>query len=330
MLIGSLALFILLWIPSLWILPEAVIKEELPDKPLIIGHRGATDLAPENTIASAELAFQLGANGVETDIRISEDGIPFLMHDRTLVRTTNVSEIFPDRKNQDASSFTWTELQMLNAGEWFVNTDPFGSIKRGEISKVDLKLYSGQIIPALENELDVVKKDGLTFIFDLLSPRTGHPFEDTFFDICLSEIQQAGIGNKVWFLLGEDQLEIVRQRIPDMIPTYGADYKNPQDVDFLKENGYQIVNVGYSLSDTWIRSYRAAGLSVNLYVVDEPWMFSDLWLKGVTSMTTNHVEAMASLEKPVGSMSLPVYLIIWTALGLAGCCVLVLVNVLKK
>lgn len=54
----------------------------------------------------------------------SFDGVPFLMHDSTLKRTTNIAEVFPNRTHLDASMFTWTELQQLNAGDWFLSVWP--------------------------------------------------------------------------------------------------------------------------------------------------------------------------------------------------------------
>lgn len=50
----------------------------------------------------------------------SYDGVPFLMHDKTLRRTTNVEEMFPERAYELASMFNWTDLEKLNAGEWFL------------------------------------------------------------------------------------------------------------------------------------------------------------------------------------------------------------------
>ena len=50
----------------------------------------------------------------------SEDGVPFLMRDDTLRRTTDVGKVFPSRQHDDASSFNWTDLRALNAGQWFL------------------------------------------------------------------------------------------------------------------------------------------------------------------------------------------------------------------
>ncbi|WP_420111522.1 glycerophosphodiester phosphodiesterase [Pseudactinotalea sp.] len=54
--------------------------------PILIGHRGAPGLAPENTIESLELAQRAGADAVEIDVRTSADGRPVLLHDRTFER----------------------------------------------------------------------------------------------------------------------------------------------------------------------------------------------------------------------------------------------------
>lgn len=52
------------------------------------------------------------------------DGVPFLMHDHTLRRTTDIEDIFPERQMNDASFFNWTDLQQLNAGQWFLKVEP--------------------------------------------------------------------------------------------------------------------------------------------------------------------------------------------------------------
>lgn len=55
----------------------------------IIGHRGASGLAPENTVASFDLALEQGAEAVEFDIRLTADGVAVVFHDPTLDRTTD-------------------------------------------------------------------------------------------------------------------------------------------------------------------------------------------------------------------------------------------------
>ncbi|HEV2834871.1 MAG TPA: glycerophosphodiester phosphodiesterase [Pyrinomonadaceae bacterium] len=59
-------------------------------EPLIIGHRGASAVAPENTIAAFEAAIAAGADGIEFDVRLSRDGVPVIIHDDNLRRTHGV------------------------------------------------------------------------------------------------------------------------------------------------------------------------------------------------------------------------------------------------
>ena len=58
--------------------------------PLIIAHRGASAVAPENTIAAFEAAIAAGADGIEFDVRLTRDGVPVVIHDETLYRTHGV------------------------------------------------------------------------------------------------------------------------------------------------------------------------------------------------------------------------------------------------
>ena len=60
--------------------------------PRWVAHRGAGKLAPENTLAAFRLAAHHGYRMFECDVKLSADGVPFLMHDTTLQRTTNASK----------------------------------------------------------------------------------------------------------------------------------------------------------------------------------------------------------------------------------------------
>src|SRR4029077_5089067 len=80
-------------------------------KPLIIGHRGASAVAPENTLAAFDLALKSGADGVEFDVRLSRDGVPVIIHDETLRRTG----LRPER----VSDLTVAELKQVNVAAWF-------------------------------------------------------------------------------------------------------------------------------------------------------------------------------------------------------------------
>lgn len=78
--------------------------------PFWIAHRGAGKLAPENTLAAFRLGAQHGYRAFECDVKLSADGVPFLLHDDTLDRTTNAQG--------DAGARHWAELAQLDAGTW--------------------------------------------------------------------------------------------------------------------------------------------------------------------------------------------------------------------
>ena len=96
--------------------PVAVNQEQTA---ILIGHRGAAGVAPENTLSAVMAGSQSGADFVEIDVQLSRDGVPFIFHDDTPARTTNVEDIFPERANDPITSFSWDELQQLDAGSYF-------------------------------------------------------------------------------------------------------------------------------------------------------------------------------------------------------------------
>jgi glycerophosphoryl diester phosphodiesterase len=84
--------------------------------PLVVGHRGASADAPENTLAAFDLALAQGADGVEFDVRLARDGVPIVIHDATLRRTA--------RLDARVDSLTSSELGRLDASSWFTRRSP--------------------------------------------------------------------------------------------------------------------------------------------------------------------------------------------------------------
>ncbi|MBI3156771.1 MAG: glycerophosphodiester phosphodiesterase [Burkholderiales bacterium] len=78
--------------------------------PSWVAHRGAGKLAPENTLAAFRVGAACGYRAFECDVKLSADGVPFLLHDATLARTTN--------GRGRAGRLAWAELSQLDAGSW--------------------------------------------------------------------------------------------------------------------------------------------------------------------------------------------------------------------
>ncbi len=92
--------------------------------PLWAAHRGAGKLAPENTLAAFRVGASHGYRAFECDVKLSSDGVPFLLHDDTLDRTTPASGT--------AGALPWGELARLDAGAWHS------------------RAYAGEPLPSLE------------------------------------------------------------------------------------------------------------------------------------------------------------------------------------
>jgi glycerophosphoryl diester phosphodiesterase len=78
--------------------------------PFWIAHRGAGKLAPENTLAAFRVGAAHGWRAFECDVKLAADGVPFLLHDATLERTTTERGVAAERP--------WSALSRLDAGGW--------------------------------------------------------------------------------------------------------------------------------------------------------------------------------------------------------------------
>jgi glycerophosphoryl diester phosphodiesterase len=112
-------------------------------KPWVIGHRGASGHAPENTMASFRRAVELGARFIETDLHLSRDSHLLAIHDSTLERTTNGHGAVQD--------YNLVELRELDAGSWFGPE------------------FAGQRIPTLEEVFRFAHEADIIFYLEIKS-----------------------------------------------------------------------------------------------------------------------------------------------------------------
>lgn len=123
------------------------------DRPLNIAHRGASSLAPENTLSAARKALEVGADMWELDVQMTADGELIIIHDSTLNRTSNVEEVFPHRRSWQVHEFTHDEIRQLDFGSWFIEQDPFGQIAGGMVTEGEVGSYIREPAPTLEQAL---------------------------------------------------------------------------------------------------------------------------------------------------------------------------------
>lgn len=120
--------------------------------PKVIGHRGACAYAPENTLESIRTAADMGCKWVEFDVQVTRDGVPILMKDETLDRTTN--------GHGNVIDHSLADLNDLECGSWFGGS--FGGIK----------------IPTLEEAIDVLYEQNLGVTIDIQA-RNGRDVDTT-------------------------------------------------------------------------------------------------------------------------------------------------------
>lgn len=128
---------------------------------LCVAHRGFSGIAPENTMAAIKLAMeQPDVHWVEVDVQLSKDGVPLLIHDFTLNRTTNARGPVKQK--------TWAELRELDAGSWksknfagerLISLDEFLDTIAGRLkANIEIKT-EGNLYPGIEEKvISAVKK----------------------------------------------------------------------------------------------------------------------------------------------------------------------------
>uniref|UniRef100_A0A452EBR8 GP-PDE domain-containing protein n=1 Tax=Capra hircus TaxID=9925 RepID=A0A452EBR8_CAPHI len=282
-------------------------KEKLAPKPTFFGHRGAPMLGPENTIMSFEKAVEYGAHGLESDVRISFDGVPFLMHDYDLTRTTNIKEVLPNASSRHPSLFQWSFLTTLNAGKWFSDAwiKPFFRMK--PLSEADKERARNQKIAKLTDLLAIAQKEKKLVIFDLESPPSRHPSRSSYIHLVVRVILDSKIEQHLIAWLPGSERKYIKSKAPGF-QHVGTFYTLQE----LAEENITRINVDYKrLYYNGLREYKAANISINLYIVNEPWLFSLVWCHSIQSVTTDNIEVLNGMTHPYYFMTPNFYLFLW-------------------
>ncbi len=240
----------------------------LPRPILNIAHRGAASLAPENTLAAARKAHELGADLWECDVRFTKDGLPILMHDATLRRTTDVYRRFPTRGPWWVHLFTLEEIDRLDASSWFNEVDPFGQIRAGAVSPEEREGYRGEPVPTLKEALRFTKERGWRVNLELkaavhLAPRVVA-------QRVLEIVQEMGMAERV--LISSYNERVLREvkRLDREIAIAPLVALRPQDpvgyLERLEAEAYHPSLWAFNAEDA--RELRRLGFGVNLWTCD--------------------------------------------------------------
>ena len=225
------------------------------DTVLVTAHRGASSIAPENTLAAMAAAVEAGADFAELDVRLASDGQVVLMHDRTIDRTTNGTG--------DLWDFSLPALRELDAGAWF-----------GE-------KFVGERIPTLE-EVIRFARGRLKLNIEIKTSREEPTIASAVVDILRAE----ECGDDCFITSFSREIVEEVKRIAPEIRTgfiFGGDY--PDDVFY---GGWEILSCNHEVVDsTFVARAREGGKSVHVWTVDERDLMLRLIALGVDGIISN-------------------------------------------
>ncbi|MFF9317798.1 glycerophosphodiester phosphodiesterase [Streptomyces sp. NPDC014735] len=247
--------------------------------PVVFAHRGASAYAPENTLAAVDKADTLGFDWVENDVQLTRDGVPVVMHDTDLRRTTDAEEIFPDRSPWAVKDFTAAEIARLDAGSWFGPQ------------------FTGTRVPTLTQYLDRVERNDQKLLLEIKSPEIYPGIERETLRVLRRKgwLDRAHVRNRlVVQSFGADSVKRVHQQRPDVttgflgtppvadLPSYAAftDQINPsftsvsadyvEAVHALKGAHGKVLRVNTWTVDDATNAVRAAGFGVDGIITNRP------------------------------------------------------------
>ncbi|MEW6706211.1 MAG: glycerophosphodiester phosphodiesterase [Pseudomonadota bacterium] len=232
--------------------------------PFWIAHRGAGRLAPENTLAALRLGAQHGYRAFECDVKLSADGVPFLLHDATLQRTTPGHGVAGDRP--------WSELSRLDAGGWHS------------------RAYAGEPIPSLDAIAAFVLRNGYALNIEV-KPTPGA--ERRTGEAVAAYVAQRWPGDAVPPLLSSfqpDALEAAQATAPAVPRALLLDQL--REGWFERAQALQCLAVvfAYALLDAaLIQRLHGAGLRALAYTVNDPAEAWRLRRAGIDGLITDEV-----------------------------------------
>jgi len=232
--------------------------------PFIIGHRGASAVAPENTMAAFREAIAVGADGIEFDVRLASDGVPVVMHDSTLRRTGGV--------NQRVADLSSEELTKIDVGSWF---------KPGS--------FAGETVPSLAELFDLFRTNNLSLYLEMKcdSPAEYRPLAEA----CCRLIDEYSFNERVvveCFQL--PALEVLKEIDPDIqtAALFDRVFIDQSIITRATEIGAMAVALHHRLArKNLVGKSKEAGLHVAVWTVDDPIWIDRARAIGIDAIITN-------------------------------------------
>jgi glycerophosphoryl diester phosphodiesterase len=247
--------------------PDLWQRQQPLGRPFVLGHRGASHAAPQNTLAAFRKAADVGADGIELDVHLSRDGVPVVIHNNTVDATTDGHGLVRE--------MTLTQLKALDAGAHFDAA------------------FEGERIPTLEEVLAEVGAQLLTNI-ELKAGQTA-----ALVSAVVDLVRRMGMANRVWFSSFKPYaLYRVRALAPD-IPCgllYGP--LNPGTLLLRPFTPHEALHPYKDLlTERAVHRAHEHGLRVFTWTLDDPAVARKFAAWGVDGIITNEpAEILAALS----------------------------------
>ncbi len=229
----------------------------------IIGHRGASSEAPENTLAANRLAFQQDADGIEVDVRLTKDHKLVCVHDKNTFRTAGQELVIKES--------TLKELKSLDVGLW-----------KG-------KKWKGETIPTLEEVLEEIPRDKKIFIEIKIGTESINPL--------IEDIQKSKIdSNRITVIsFSEEVVKEVKLSMEslnvNLLIAFSGSKENSNEEVLQKLTEFKLDGVGAEnhsrLSYTFVSPILEANKKVHVWTVDDVEQAKIYKELGLSSITTN-------------------------------------------
>lgn len=261
----------------------------------VFAHRGARSIAPENTMAAVEKAYETGADLWETDVNVTGDGRLVLFHDENLLRCTNARALFPSRHPWRLRDFSLDEILTLDAGSYFADTDPFAQILHGAVDPETAASFKDEKIPTLEQGLVFTKEHKWKVNLELKDYGSAAA-DQVIVDKTLDMIHHTGIdlNQVVISSFNHDWLKRVMEKEPGIEVQALIGYTDTDPLDF-GDWRFSTYNANALLIDPdQIKSLKARGKKINLFTINDPGEFEKFAGLGVDGIFTDFPQVFAS------------------------------------
>ncbi len=265
-------------------------------KTLNIAHRGARSLAPENTLAAARKALEIGADWWELDVAMTKDGELVVLHDDTLERTSNVAAIFPGRQQTPVYEFTLAELRQLDFGSWFIEKDPFKQIAAGAVSQAELGKYKGEPIPTLREAL-VFTRDNRWKVNVEIKDAAGFAADATIVQKTVALVDELGMSAQVLISsFNHGYIQQVKNFNPAIATAALVQAADPDPAALLRKLGAQAYNPSVkAITASAIRPLREQGFKVYIWTVNDEPTFKTLISAGASGIFTDFPQLLKTV-----------------------------------